>query len=558
MAVKCKYVHSFSPFSSRDLLAPLMARDDSDDDLFLNPPSPDKTMRQHRSPEIWSKNNLSRAADVGKQQDDQRRTYSYMSPVSSDVDDLSEKPQRRNRVKLVKRRSIKKTQSCIAPSPIKRESELEDCFSEVSLKKRGQKRKHAKTSPKSSDPESRKRVAGNAVVCDSVSTHTDSGMLSDMLAKKASVSIKSEEKFRVFKVKVEQADHSLSDLDNSRERDGSMCEEEDAKDAVVHQAKNGADKFQSRSRHSRSDSASSETKEDVKEKPKKRRVKVTPKRKAEALKKLLGETDLQEQAIEGSPSKPRVKRKEAQGRHRAAPIECELCGRSVRCKAMLKRHMLSHTGEKPFECNECGKHYTSSSNLRIHQLKHSGKMDYACNECGQKFTHLPYLKRHLLRHTGKKLHICEHCGKGFIQKYHLLRHILVHTRQTPHVCDKCGMSFNRTDYLRVHLRNVHQVDSNTQKGKPEKLYKCETCDKYFVNHASLEIHKRIHTGAKPYSCIICSRQFKQSGHMYSHMITHSSEKPHTCKLCQLKFTRKSYLRKHKERMHSGDADPQSS
>lgn len=479
-----------------------------------------------------------------------------MSPVSSDVDDSSEKPQRRKRVKLVKSRSVKKTQRRSAPSPTKSVPESED--SELSQMKRDPEMKHAMTSPQSSNQKSGNGVTGNVVVSDFVSTDTVSGLFSDKLEKKATMSRRSREKCRVFTVKEEQADHSLSDLDNSRERDGSMSEEADAKYCKPNQAKHGAEKCQSSSKHTRTDSASSENEEDAKEKPKKRRVKVTPKRKAEALKKLLGATDHQEWAIDGSSSKPRVKKKKAQNRHKAAPIECDICGRSVRCKAMLERHMLSHTGEKPYECNECGKHYTSSSNLRIHQLSHSGKMDYVCNECGQKFTHLPYLKRHLLRHTGKKLHICEHCGKGFIQKYHLLRHILVHTRQTPHVCDKCGMRFNRTDYLKVHLRNVHQIESNSLKGKVEKLLKCETCEKYFANHASLETHKRVHTGTKPFSCIVCSRQFKQSSHLYSHMITHSSEKPHACSLCLLKFTRKTYLRKHKERVHNADAHPQSS
>ncbi|KAB5571034.1 hypothetical protein PHYPO_G00220290 [Pangasianodon hypophthalmus] len=563
-------------------MSPLMASHDLDDDVSLTPPSPGKTTKQHSSPETWSKNDVSQDADNAsdgkksptEQKDGQTRTYSYMSPISSDIDDIPEKPRRRDRAKQAKRQStksshskrrgsIKKTQRRSNISPAKSESELEDYISEVSQKKRGRARKQAKTSLKGSDLDSRNGVTGKAGArkrqnnkqsSSHVSTDSDSETFSDKLTKKAPTSKKSKEKCRLSTEKVERTDHSLSDLDSSRARGGSMSEDEEAKDS---KAKNSAKKFQRRSEHRHSDSASSDNEEDVKEKPKKGCVKVTPKRKDQALKNLLGESDHPEQPTEGS-RKPRVKKKERQGPRKAVPIECEICGRSIRCKAILERHMLSHTGEKPFECDECGKHYTSSSNLRIHQLSHSGKMDYVCNECGQKFTHLPYLKRHLLRHSGKKMHICEHCGKGFIQKYHLLRHILVHTRQTPHVCDKCGMSFNRTDYLKLHLRNVHLIESNIPEAKPEKLYKCETCNKSFASHTSLETHKRIHTGAMPYSCIICSRQFKQSSHLYSHMFTHSSEKPHACNLCELKFTRKTYLRKHKERVHSRVGESQSS
>ncbi|KAF4085635.1 hypothetical protein AMELA_G00097290 [Ameiurus melas] len=495
-------------------MSPLMASDDSDGDVALTPPPPSlgKTTEQRSSPKTLSLNELGQDADYAsdgkdsptEQKDGQSRTYSYMSPISSDVDDVAEKPEGTDRTKPVQSRStksshqekprrrgsVRKTLRRSNIATVKSESEMEDYVSEASQRVRRQ----AQMPRKGSDQESRNGVTKKAPT--------------------------------------------------SRTSDGGASEDEAAKDSAERQAKN-------------SSSERTSFDEDVKEKPKKPRGKVTPKRKAQALINLLGESDQLEQPT-GESRKPRVKEKEGTSPRKAVPIECKICGRSIRCKAILERHMLSHTGEKPFGCDECGKHYTSSSNLRIHQLSHSGKMDYVCNECGQKFTHLPYLKRHLLRHAGKKMHICEHCGKGFIQKYHLLRHLLVHTKQTPHICDRCGMSFNRTDNLRLHLHSVHQIERDLPEAKPEKLYTCETCTKSFVSQASLEIHKRIHTGAMPYSCTVCSRQFKQSSHLYSHMFTHAREKPHACNLCELKFTRRTYLRKHKERVHVGAGEQQSS
>ncbi|XP_053361965.1 zinc finger protein 98-like [Clarias gariepinus] len=483
-------------------MAPLLASDDSDD--------ADKMTKQLSSPKMCPRNDLSQdAVSDGKksttqQKDSPIRTYSYMSPISSDVDEIPvEKPPRKKSTKQAKRqymkclheekprgrikRHIKKTQRNKDPSPVKSDSELENDVSEESGKKRDRVRIQVRTSLWGSD---RNCVTGMGRSCKRqnnihVSKDSDSETFSNELNKKAHTYRKSNQQYKAFKEKVERRDDSLSDLDNSRPT-------ADQDQAV----------------------------------------------KAET-------TDLHVQHIKRSSPK----KKEGQVPRKAIPIKCEICSRSIRCKAILKRHMLTHTGEKPFKCEECGKQYTSSSNLRIHQLSHSGKMDYVCNECGQKFTHLPYLKRHLLRHSGKKMHVCEHCGKGFFQKYHLLRHIPIHTRQTAHICDKCDMSFNRTDYLKLHLLNVHQIESNMPEVKLKK-HKCEMCDKSFANPASLETHKRIHTGVMPFSCSTCSRQFKQSSHLYSHMITHSSEKPHSCNICQLKFSRKNYLRKHKERMHS--------
>ncbi|KAI5624799.1 zinc finger protein 239-like [Silurus asotus] len=553
-----------------------------DDDMPLTPPSPGKTRKQHSSPESWSNEDLSseavNASDGKKlpseQMDDQGRTYSYMSPISSDVEDISEKPRRREYSKKLAKRhstkrshqeksqirgSTKKIKQCSDISPAESDSD----FEVASQNKRSQETK-AKMSPK--DQESGNCITGKAWVRKQqnskqsnshVSTDSDSET-SVKLIKTAPMSRKTKEKCIMFTEKVEQSDCGLFDWDNSRVKSGSMSEDEETKDGAEHQVENSTEKFQRRSNHEYADSASSDDKEDVEERPKKYRVKLPQKRKDQDLKLLLRKSEVLEKPTEGSPSKPRVKNKEGQSPRKAVPIECEICGRNIRCKAILERHMLSHTGEKPFECDVCGKHYTSSSNLRIHQLSHSGKMDYTCNLCGQKFTHLPYLKRHLLRHSGRKMHICEHCGKGFIQKYHLLRHILVHTKQMPHVCNKCGMSFNRTDYLKQHLRSVHLIESSTHKTKSEKLFKCETCGKSFASLTTLETHKRVHTAAKPYSCIVCLRHFKQSSHLYSHMFTHSSEKPHACNLCKLKFSRKTYLQKHKEKMHSRAGMSQSS
>lgn len=534
-------------------MSPLMASDDSGD-VSLTPPSPSKTKmtKQHSSPKV-SINEHNRDADnvpdgrksQTEQRDVKQKTYSYMSPISSDEEDILEKPQRRARAKQPKRKSlnssrqknpkqrisIKRTRRFCELKLAVSESEPDDYGLEMSLNKR--LRKMAKASPRSSDKKSRngiirktktRKQQNNKQANSNVSTDSNSKTFSDKFTKKAPTSRKVKERCRRSTKKVKRVEHT-SDLENGRAKNSSTTKDKDAKDSVANKAKKRAKQFL-KIKHRHSGSASPDSEEDMEE--------MRP--------------------AEGSSRKPRVKKKA--GHPKTFPIECEICSRSIQCQSILQKHMLLHTGEKPFECDECGKKYTNRSNLRIHQLSHSGKMDYVCKECGQKFTHLSYLKRHLLRHSGKKIHICEHCGKGFIRKYHLLRHIPVHTKQAALVCDKCGMSFRRTDHLKLHLRNVHLIASNMFKAEEEKLYKCVTCKKSFYSHASVEIHKRIHTGARPYSCNVCSRQFKQSSHLYSHMSTHSSEKPHACNLCTLKFTRKGYLRQHKERVHSEAGDAQ--
>ncbi|XP_051914145.1 zinc finger protein 740b isoform X1 [Hippocampus zosterae] len=78
--------------------------------------------------------------------------------------------------------------------------------------------------------------------------------------------------------------------------------------------------------------------------------------------------------------------------------------------------------------------------------------NFICDHCYGAFRSSYHLKRHILTHTGEKPYACDSCDMRFIQRYHLDRHKRVHSGEKPYQCDRCNQTFSRTDRLLRHRR----------------------------------------------------------------------------------------------------------
>lgn len=109
-------------------------------------------------------------------------------------------------------------------------------------------------------------------------------------------------------------------------------------------------------------------------------------------------------------------------------FRCPQCRYLTDRRNNLKRHVLTmhQTCSKLLEC--CGVFFNTKASLREHAMifHYNG---YTCHFCGRRFCRKALLKRHLSVHSGQKDFTCAVCDYATSHKSNLERHRKVHLRQ---------------------------------------------------------------------------------------------------------------------------------
>ena len=168
--------------------------------------------------------------------------------------------------------------------------------------------------------------------------------------------------------------------------------------------------------------------------------------------------------------------------------------------AQLDFHIdVNHRGKHI--CDICFKFFSDPDSLNVHTTRcvhEEQQRYYNCAECGKDFKYSQYLKSHIkCVHEGRKDYKCTECGKAFDSTSNLKKHtecegcfIKKLKGRRDYVCKQCYKDFKSASHLNRHIKQIHEAQRD-----------CKQCGKDFSTAGNLKKHiKLVHEGRRDYKC----------------------------------------------------------
>ncbi|KAH9380591.1 hypothetical protein HPB48_020371 [Haemaphysalis longicornis] len=97
----------------------------------------------------------------------------------------------------------------------------------------------------------------------------------------------------------------------------------------------------------------------------------------------------------------------------------------------MARHRKLHARDtESYVCPYCSRLFPQKNELKRHIMSHSGERPHACRVCGQRFRDASHAKRHEKTvHGGPGPMTCQYCGCVFPDMWNLTQHLRIQHRQ---------------------------------------------------------------------------------------------------------------------------------
>ncbi|CAB3372859.1 Hypothetical predicted protein [Cloeon dipterum] len=221
---------------------------------------------------------------------------------------------------------------------------------------------------------------------------------------------------------------------------------------------------------------------------------------------------------------------------------CNICGKLLHSKLMLRQHMRVHMD--PLPCQVCGKMLVPDR-LRVHMRRHKDQRPYFCTKCGASFQFAHKLKIHMHMHAESKFS-CERCtfkaSKKTVLNIHMRElHGVEFTSIIKCSIEGCIAVFETNRELYEHSCKEHSTTGCIQRNilPGTDGYLCRYCEMQFEAPTSYSNHiRKVHAEVTEplFTCSVCRHETTSLIDLGIHLETHPECRRFQCQQCPLKFS----------------------